>query len=519
MVLQAVKKIGFSKKYLILYFQKKGMLKVIAIYARQSVDKKDSLSIETQIDFCTNYINSTPHKETIEIYQDKGYSGKNIHRPDFTRMMADIECGKISKIVVYKLDRISRNLLDFMSMWQKFNEFKVEFCAVDETFDTSSAMGRGMLKISMVFAEMERETIQSRVKDNYYHRIQDGRWPGGPAPYGFKNGRTKNNIPTLIKVSEEITAIKLAFNHYEDDFSMSLGKVARLLEKKGYQSRKRNSFDNVTIGRILQNPVYAIADETLYKFFKTRKAKILNPIEEWDGTRSAVIVGKRVANNNTRKYTDLSEQTVCLTNFKGFIKSRQYVKVQERLAQNQQIKRANAPTRLKELAGLLKCAKCEYAIKIYNDPKLDCYNNRGLHSCDAQFKTVNFEALRKSIRMKVLDVIKHLAERVEESERGYKKIEEELNELVKKRDNLVFLSSGKTKLEKAFADTIEKLQDQIEEKELQLSTYTPIRYEAFDFDLIEIELADIEKAKEIYRKLIKRVLLEENGDYTIEWKI
>ena len=142
-----------------------------------------------------------------------------------------------------------------------------------------------------------------------------------------------------------------------------------------------------------------------------------------------------------------------------------------------------------------------------------------MHSCDAQFKTVNFEALRKSIRMKVLDVIKHLAERVEESERGYKKIEEELNELVKKRDNLVFLSSGKTKLEKAFADTIEKLQDQIEEKELQLSTYTPIRYEAFDFDLIEIELADIEKAKEIYRKLIKRVLLEENGDYTIEWKI
>ena len=380
-------------------------------------------------------------------------------------------------------------------------------------------MGRGMLKIAMVFAEMERESIQLRVKDNYYERIKDGRWAGGPAPYGFKNGRTKNNIPTLIRVNDEITAVKLAFNHYEDDFSMSLGKVARLLESKGYQSRKRKAFDNVTIGRILQNPVYAIADETLYKFFKTRKAKILNPIEEWDGTCSAVIVGKRVANNNTRKYTDLCEQTVYLTNFKGVIKSRQFVKVQERLAQNQQIKRANAPTRMKELAGLLKCAKCEYAIKIYNDPKLDCYNNRGLHSCDAQFKTVDFEELRKSIRIKVLDVIKHLAERVEESERGYKKIEEELNKLVEERDNLVSLSRGKTKLEKAFADTIERIQDQIEQKELQLSTYTPIRYEAFNFDIIEIELANVEKAKEIYRKLIKRVLLEENGDYTIEWKI
>ena len=495
------------------------MLKMIAIYARQSVDKKDSLSIETQINLCTNYINASPHSETIETYQDKGYSGKNIHRPDFTRMMADIESGKISKIVVYKLDRISRNLLDFMSMYKIFNEHKIEFCSVNDTFDTTTPMGRGMLKIAMVFAEMERESIQLRVKDNYYERIKDGRWAGGPAPYGFKNGRTKNNIPTLIRVNDEITAVKLAFNHYEDDFSMSLGKVARLLESKGYQSRKRKAFDNVTIGRILQNPVYAIADETLYKFFKTRKAKILNPIEEWDGTRSAVIVGKRVANNNTRKYTDLCEQTVYLTNFKGVIKSRQFVKVQERLAQNQQIKRANAPTRMKELAGLLKCAKCEYAIKIYNDPKLDCYNNRGLHSCDAQVKTVDFEELRKSIRIKVLDVIKHLAERVEESERGYKKIEEELNKLVEERDNLVSLSRGKTKLEKAFADTIERIQDQIEQKELQLSTYTPIRYEAFNFDIIEIELANVEKAKEIYRKLIKRVLLEENGDYTIEWKI
>ena len=492
---------------------------MIAIYARQSVDKKDSLSIETQINYCENYINSKPHTDKIEVYKDKGYSGKNIHRPDFTRMMADIESGKISKIVVYKLDRISRNLLDFMGMYKIFDEHKIKFCSVNDTFDTATPIGRSMLKISMVFAEMERESIQLRVKDNYYERIKDGRWAGGPAPYGFKNGRTKNNIPTLIRISEEITAIKLAFNHYEDDFSMSLGKVARLLESKGYQSRKRKAFDNVTIGRILQNPVYAIADETLYKYFKTRKAKILNPIEEWDGTRSAVIVGKRVANSNTRKYTDLSEQTVYLTNFKGFIKSRQYVKVQERLAQNQQIKRANAPSRMKELAGLLKCAKCEYAIKIYNDPKLDCYNNRGLHSCDAQFKTVDFEELRKSIRMKVLDVIKHLAERVEESERGYKKIEEELNKLVEERDNLVSLSRGKTKLEKAFADTIERIQDLIEQKELQLSTYTPIRYEAFNFDIIEIELADVEKAKEIYRKLIKRVLLEENGDYTIEWKI
>lgn len=488
---------------------------MIAIYARQSIDKKESESIETQVNDCLKLIRD----EQYIIYKDKGFSGKNTQRPDLQRMLDDIKCHKINAVYVYRLDRISRNIADFYQLYQFMEDNNCSFVSANENFDTSTSAGKLLMNILASFAQMERESIQMRVKDNYYHRIQDGRWAGGPAPYGFKNGKINDKIPTLYKIDDEMSAVKLAFNHYEDDFSMSLGKVARLLENKGYQSRKRKTFDNVTIARILQNPVYAIADETLYKYFKMRKAKILNPIEEWNGTRAAAIVGKRVSNKNTRKYTDLSEQTVYLTNFRGVIPSRQYVKVQERLAQNQQIKRANAPTRMKELAGLLKCAKCEYAIKIYNDPKLDCYKNRGLHDCDAQFKSVDFDELRKSIRTKVIEVLKTLAERVEESERGYKKIEDELNELIEKRENLIEQSLNNGKLERAFSNYIEKLQDQIEQKELQLSTYTPIKYEAFEMRQIEMELGDIEKAKEVYRKLIKRILLEENGDYTIEWKI
>ena len=158
---------------------------MIAIYARQSIEKKDSLSIETQIKFCRNHINTKPNKEEIKIYQDSGYSGKNTNRPDFEKLMSDIDNGLINKIVVYKLDRISRNLLDFMNMYKKFKLNKVDFCSVYDTFDTTTPMGRGMLKIAMVFAEMERATIQMRVKDNYYERIKDGRWAGGPAPFGF----------------------------------------------------------------------------------------------------------------------------------------------------------------------------------------------------------------------------------------------------------------------------------------------------------------------------------------------
>lgn len=488
---------------------------MIAIYTRQSIDKRESESIENQIKECLALIRD----EQYIVYTDKGFSGKNTQRPDLQRMIEDIKCKKINAVYVYRLDRISRNIADFYQLYQFMNDNGCSFVSARENFDTSTPAGILLMNILASFAQMERESIQMRVKDNYYFRIKDGRWAGGPAPYGFKNGKIDDKIPTLIKIDEEMVAVKLAFNHYEDDFAMSLGKVARLLESKGFESRKRRTFDNVTIARILQNPVYAIADETLYKYYKSRKAKIINPIEEWDGTRAAAIVGKKVANKNTRKYTDLSEQTVYLTNFSGTIPSIQFVKVQERLSQNQQIKRANAPTRMKELAGLLKCAKCEYAIKIYNNPKLDCYKNRGLHDCDAEFKSIDFEELRKSIRKKVIDTLSTLAERVEESERGRKKIEDELNKLIEKRDNMIEQSAGNPKLERAYANSIEKIQDQIEAKDVQLSTYTPIKYEAFDFNFIEMELGNEEKAKAIYRKLIKRILLEENGDYTIEWKI
>ena len=116
------------------------MKRKIAIYARQSVDKKDSLSIETQVEFCKNFINSKPTKEPVEVYFDKGYSGKNTIRPEFQRLLMDVREDTVSKIVVYKLDRISRNLLDFTSMYQEFENHKVEFCSVSEVFDIKARL-------------------------------------------------------------------------------------------------------------------------------------------------------------------------------------------------------------------------------------------------------------------------------------------------------------------------------------------------------------------------------------------
>ena len=134
-----------------------------ALYTRQSVEKIDSISIESQLEYCKYETRGNPYKE----YIDRGYSGKNTNRPAFEEMLEDIKQGKISRVIVYKLDRISRSILDFANMMDIFQKHNVEFVSSTERFDTSTPIGRAMLNICIVFAQLERETIQKRVTDAY----------------------------------------------------------------------------------------------------------------------------------------------------------------------------------------------------------------------------------------------------------------------------------------------------------------------------------------------------------------
>ena len=140
--------------------------RIAAIYPRQSVDKRDSVSIESQIEFCKYELKGESYRE----YPDKGYSGKNTDRPHFQEMVRDIEQGLISKVVVYKLDRISRSIIDFANMMEFFQKYNVEFVSATEKFDTSTPMGRAMLNICIVFAQLERETIQRRGRGGFCAR-------------------------------------------------------------------------------------------------------------------------------------------------------------------------------------------------------------------------------------------------------------------------------------------------------------------------------------------------------------
>ena len=236
--------------------------RIDAIYARQSVDKKDSISIESQIEFCKYELKGGNCKE----YTDKGYSGKNTDRPKFQELVRDIKRGLIAKVVVYKLDRISRSILDFANMMELFQQYNVEFVSSTEKFDTSTPMGRAMLNICIVFAQLERETIQKRVTDAYYSRSQRGFKMGGKAPYGFHTEPIKMdgiNTKKLVVNPDEAANIRLMFEMYAQP-TTSYGDITRYFAEQGILFHGKELI-RPTLAQMLRNPVYVQADLDVYE--------------------------------------------------------------------------------------------------------------------------------------------------------------------------------------------------------------------------------------------------------------
>ncbi len=484
-----------------------------AIYTRQSIDKRDSVSIETQQAECKKLI-----RGDYFCYSDKGYSGKNTERPALQRLLCDIQCGDISRVVVYRLDRISRNISDFYNLYETMRNHDCEFVSVSEAFDTSGAMGRAMMGVIAVFAQMERETIQQRIKDNYYFRITDGRWAGGPAPIGFDNARTASGQPTL-KEDNDIEMVKEAFRLYAYDENISLAKVANILMEKGYRAKGKSLWTG-TISHILRNPVYVMADERLYSYYKEKGLNFLNERECWTGQTSAAIVGKMQGGRSK----ELGEQSIYLTNFPGVIDSGTFILIQERLGRNASFGRANpANTRLGELSGLLKCAKCGYAIKVKTSyPTLVCDGRCRLHICDASFKGVRLEDVRAQVDaycQAFLDGRNHLKVQSEEKEKALYARAEKLEEEIKR---IIDMAAESDTFAKAAVKSVERRQDELTRIyfEISLTESNDMAQNLFTkqhkkTDELRYDELSQEKKQGLCRLLISKILLNEDGTVTI----
>ena len=327
--------------------------RINAIYARQSIDKKDSISIESQIEFCRYELKGGGSRE----YTDKGYSGKNTDRPRFQELMEDIEKGLISKVIVYKLDRISRSILDFANMMEVFQQYGVEFVSSTEKFDTSTPMGRAMLNICIVFAQLERETIQKRVADAYYSRSLKGLRMGGKAPYGFRSEpalidgvRTKK----LVVEPCEAENVLHMFEMYAEP-GTSYGDIVRWLAEEDIRNISRSS-----LASILCNPIYARSDLDIYRFFKSQRTVVINDASDFAGSNGCYIYRGRGLKGDAKR--ELNGHTLVLAPSEGIVSSELWLRCRKKILANAdfQIGRKAVHT---WLAGKIKCGRCRKALK------------------------------------------------------------------------------------------------------------------------------------------------------------
>lgn len=331
-----------------------------AIYARQSVDKLDSVSIESQIEFCEYETRGNPYV----VYVDRGYSGKNTDRPEFKKMMSDIKGGRIQQIIVYKLDRISRSILDFSKMMESFNKYKVEFISSTEKFDTSTPMGRAMLNICIVFAQLERETIQKRVADAYVSRSKMGFYMGGRIPFGFtKENYLVGNINTsrYVPLESEVSQMKFIFNAYAEP-TVSANEIVRQLKELGMK-KPNSQWASSKITSLLKNPIYVQADIDIYNFYKSRGTHIVNDVGDFIGTNGCYLYSKDATEENYRKdMMNYENMMLVLAPHEGIIDSETWIKCRLKCEKNKQIPNAKRGHK-SWLTSKLKCGLCGFALR------------------------------------------------------------------------------------------------------------------------------------------------------------
>lgn len=249
--------------------------KKVAIYIRVSTTYQvDRDSLPMQRKDLAAYSELVLGISDYEIFEDAGYSGKNTDRPAFQEMMQRTRKGEFSHILVWKIDRISRNLLDFAEMYEELQELRVTFVSKNEQFDTSTAIGEAMLKIILVFAELERNMTSERVTAAMISRANNGQWNGGRIPFGYDYDPEKKEFS--IREDEEKICQLLKKDYLE---SKSLTHTARFLNESGYKTRAEAEWSPTAVWIIASSPFYA----GIYRYnrYKGVEHRVENPEEEW----------------------------------------------------------------------------------------------------------------------------------------------------------------------------------------------------------------------------------------------
>ena len=337
----------------------------VAIYSRKSKFTGKGESIGNQVELCREYIRSHYGEDMAEravVFEDEGFSGGNLNRPDFKRMMDAAHKRQFCAIVVYRLDRISRNISDFSSLIEELARLDVDFVSIREQFDTNSPMGRAMMYISSVFSQLERETIAERIRDNMHELAKTGRWLGGVTPTGYASesvktvtvdGKSKKACK-LVPVPEEAAIVKKIFDLYAQYDSLTL--VETELLRQNVKTKTGRDYSRFSIKGILQNPVYLIADRDAWQYFSDKKSDVFAEPEDFDGVRG-ILAYNRTDQEKGRAtiYLPPDQWIISVGQHPGLIPAKAWIKVQESLERNKSRSYRKPRSNEALLTGLLEC--------------------------------------------------------------------------------------------------------------------------------------------------------------------
>lgn len=354
-----------------------------AIYSRKSKFTGKGESIGNQVELCRqNIFLSFPNvtDDDILVFEDEGFSGGNTKRPKFQEMLKLCRKKQIKCIVCYRLDRISRNVSDYSALIEELNKLDVSFISINEKFDTSTSMGRAMMYIASVFAQLERETIAERIRDNMIELAKDGRWLGGNPPTGYKSAETigsvtiegkKRKARMLEIIPTEAETVRLIYKKFLE-FN-SLTKTETFLIQNNNLTKTGKRFSRFAIKNILTNPVYLIADETAWNYFEMKKADIFSNKSEFNGQHAIMAYNKTSQKTGkTNEIRDIKEWIMAVGKHQGIINSSQWIKVQTILEQNKSKSYRKARSNTALLSGLLYCGNCRSFMR----PKLSQRKNK-----------------------------------------------------------------------------------------------------------------------------------------------
>lgn len=330
---------------------------VIGIYPRKSVYRDNSDSVQVQVKMCKDYAGIVFRGQPLEfkIYdKDEGFSGKNTNRPSFQSMMADVKANLLDAVVVYKLDRISRNVREFSAMYEIFQQHNVAFISVKESFDTSTPMGRTVMYILAAFAQLERENTSERVTDGMLSLGSSGKWTGGNCPLGMTSIRKKigdKEHSYLVVDPETITNVQLFYQLMLQGYSIT--KLERYCRDQGIRSRTGKFLSTSQLYNILTNPVYCQNSPEAYAYFASQSCS-LPPESHFDGKHGLIAYGRTKTAETSQKRQDMTSWSISIGIHEPVLSFEDWFAVQKRMGVNKMYRSAKYEIGI--LKGVLRCS-------------------------------------------------------------------------------------------------------------------------------------------------------------------